>query len=184
MVIIGFNIPYNSPGLSKKKVTTSPFTLWVYFILFYFITMFGVSLFVHSNPVLTNQSFLHRHSVFLKAGGQAGASFMNVVLLTSILSAGNHALFAGTRVLYGLATCHQAPRIFLKTNKNQVPWVALLAVASVSLIFFGASFLKGGAAEIWNWAQNLVGVSNLLAWLCIGSESMIHLSFANRVVHT
>lgn len=29
------------------------------------------------------------------------ASFMNAVVLTSVLSAGNHALFAGTRVLYG-----------------------------------------------------------------------------------
>jgi amino acid permease len=26
---------------------------------------------------------------------------MNTVILTSVLSAGNHALFAGTRVLYG-----------------------------------------------------------------------------------
>jgi amino acid permease len=26
---------------------------------------------------------------------------MNTVVLTSVLSAGNHALFAGTRVLYG-----------------------------------------------------------------------------------
>lgn len=30
------------------------------------------------------------------------ASFMNTVILTSVLSAGNHALFAGTRVLYGM----------------------------------------------------------------------------------
>lgn len=29
------------------------------------------------------------------------ASFMNTVVMTSVLSAGNHALFAGTRVLYG-----------------------------------------------------------------------------------
>ena len=27
---------------------------------------------------------------------------MNTVVLTSVLSAGNHALFAGTRVLYGI----------------------------------------------------------------------------------
>lgn len=84
---------------------------------------------------------------------------MNAVILTSVLSAGNHALFAGARVLYGLAVIEQAPRVFRRTNRNGVPWVAVLAVASVSLLFFGASFLPGGASEIFTWAQNLVGVS-------------------------
>ena len=39
--------------------------------------------------------------VFTLAGSRTAASFMNTVVLTSVLSAGNHALFAGTRVLYG-----------------------------------------------------------------------------------
>jgi AAT family amino acid transporter len=72
---------------------------------------------------------------------------MNAVILTSVLSAGNHALFAGARVLYGLSVIRQAPAIFRKTNRNGVPWVSVLAIASVSLIFFGASFLPGGASE-------------------------------------
>ncbi|ORY43937.1 amino acid permease/ SLC12A domain-containing protein [Leucosporidium creatinivorum] len=109
--------------------------------------------------------------IFAQAGSTAGGSFMNTVILTSVLSAGNHALFAGARVLYGLAVINQAPAVFKKTNRNQVPWVAVLAVASVSLLFFGASFLPGGAGEIWTWCQNLVGVSNQLAWWCIGVAS-------------
>ncbi|KAJ7732094.1 amino acid permease-domain-containing protein [Mycena olivaceomarginata] len=96
---------------------------------------------------------------------------MNVVILTSVISAGNHALFAGARVVYGLSAIGQAPRIFLHTNRNGVPWVAVLAVASVSLIFFGATFLPGGVGQIWTWAQNLVGVSNQIAWWCIGVSS-------------
>lgn len=104
-------------------------------------------------------------------GSQAAGSFMNTVILTSILSAGNHALFAGTRVLYGLAAVDQAPKLLLRTNRNGVPYISLLAVSSVSLIFFGLSFLPGGGGQIWNWAQNLVGVSNQLAWLCIGIAS-------------
>ncbi|GAA5993051.1 hypothetical protein JCM10908_003079 [Rhodotorula pacifica] len=136
VIIIGFNIPYSLPNLTKKSVQTSPFTL-----------------------------------VFAQAGAKAGGSFMNAVILTSVLSAGNHALFAGARVLYGLAVIRQAPAVFRKTNRNGVPWVSVLAIASVSLLFFGASFLPGGAAEIWTWAQNLVGVSNQLAWLCIGIAS-------------
>ncbi|GAA5825423.1 hypothetical protein JCM3770_002130 [Rhodotorula araucariae] len=109
--------------------------------------------------------------VFQLAGSKAGGSFMNAVILTSVLSAGNHALFAGARVLYGLAVIHQAPAVFRRTNRQDVPWVSVLAVGSVSLIFFGASFLPGGAAEIWTWCQNLVGVSNQLAWWTIGLAS-------------
>ncbi|GAA6017271.1 hypothetical protein JCM10207_003673 [Rhodosporidiobolus poonsookiae] len=110
--------------------------------------------------------------VFQAAGSKAGGSFMNAVILTSVLSAGNHALFAGARVLYGLSVIRQAPAIFRITNRHGVPWVSVLAVASVSLLFFGASFLPGGAGEIWTWLQNLVGVSNQIAWLCIGVSSI------------
>lgn len=80
------------------------------------------------------------------------------VVLTSVASAANHALFAGARVLYGLAVIRQAPAIFRKTNAQGVPWIAVLAIASVSLILFGASFLPGGAAQIFSWCQSLVGV--------------------------
>ncbi|GAA6036035.1 hypothetical protein JCM8097_006575 [Rhodosporidiobolus ruineniae] len=109
--------------------------------------------------------------VFEQVGSNVSGSFMNAVVLTSVLSAGNHALFAGARVLYGLAVIRQAPAIFRRTNRNGVPYVAVIAIACVSLLFFGASFLPGGAGEIWTWLQNLVGVSNQLAWLCIGVAS-------------
>lgn len=41
--------------------------------------------------------------VFARAGSKAAGSFMNAVILSSVVSAGNHALFAGSRVLYSLA---------------------------------------------------------------------------------
>jgi amino acid transporter, AAT family len=123
---------------------------------------------------------------------------MNAVILTSVLSAGNHALFAGTRVLYSLAqplpdhitpssgSVHSspprhlahlrhrlsrrlAPSIFARTTARGVPLFALLATASVSLLCVGAS--RVGAGQLWDWLQNLVGVSNQLAWLSIGIAS-------------
>jgi amino acid transporter, AAT family len=86
---------------------------------------------------------------------------MNTVILTSVLSAGNHALFAGTRVLYGLAATSpqaQAPKIFCWTTKAGIPIPALLATSSVSILCFGSSFI--GSGELWGWLQNIVGVSN------------------------
>ncbi|KAJ7128964.1 amino acid permease/ SLC12A domain-containing protein [Mycena crocata] len=109
--------------------------------------------------------------VFKEAGSTFAASFMNTVILTSVLSAGNHALFAGTRVLYGLSVAEppQAPAVFAWTTSRGVPLPALLLTSSVSALCFGTSFI--GKGELWGWLQNIVGVSNQIAWLSIGLAS-------------
>lgn len=103
---------------------------------------------------------------------------MNTVVLTSVLSAGNHALFAGTRVLYGMYDLHrsfclnlysyilglsvttprQAPKMFSWTTAAGTPLPALLMTSSVSALCFFSSFI--GSGELWGWLQNIVGVSN------------------------
>ncbi|KAF1350202.1 amino acid transporter-like protein [Delphinella strobiligena] len=135
IILIGLNIPYNTPGLSKKTSATSPFTL-----------------------------------VFQMAGSSAAGSFINAVIMTSVISAGNHALFAGTRLLYTLSVQGHAPSFFGKLSKNKVPWVAVLSTSIISGALFGISFV--GAGQAWTWLQNIVGVSNQLAWIAIGIASL------------
>ncbi|TVY42002.1 putative amino-acid permease [Lachnellula subtilissima] len=135
VLLIGLNVPYNTPGLSTKKASTSPFTI-----------------------------------VFQMVGAKAAGSFINAVIMTSVISAGNHALFAGTRLLYTLSVDSHAPKIFGKLNRNRVPWIAVLATSLISGLCFGASFI--GAGQLWTWLQNLVGVSNQLAWLAISVTSL------------
>ena len=127
---------------------------------------------IRTSPRLTQQLFL-----------DAAASFMNTVVLTSVLSAGNHALFAGTRVLYGTYNLHsspllcfdtcspglstttprQAPKIFSWTTAVGTPLPALLMTSSVSALCFFSSFI--GSGELWGWLQNIVGVSNQVSRL-------------------
>ncbi|GAA5825598.1 hypothetical protein JCM11251_000304 [Rhodosporidiobolus azoricus] len=109
--------------------------------------------------------------VFDKAGAKAGGSFMNAVILTSVLSACNMALFGGSRILYGMALRGHAPSFFARLTKHGVPWASLLAVVSLSFVFFGISFAPGGAAKIWIYAQSLVGVNNQFGWVFIGLSS-------------
>lgn len=85
------------------------------------------------------------------AGSTAAGSFINAVIMTSVLSAGNHALFAGTRLLYSLAIDKHAPKFFAKLNRNQIPWIAVLATSAISILCFGASFI--GAGQLWTWLQ-------------------------------
>jgi AAT family amino acid transporter len=79
--------------------------------------------------------------VFQMAGSQVAGSFINAVIVTSVLSAGNHALFAGSRLLYSLATNHHAPKFFGVVNGQHVPWVAVLATSAISGLCFGASYI-------------------------------------------
>lgn len=83
---------------------------------------------------------------------------MNAVVLTSVLSAGNHALFAGTRVLHNLSLHSHAPKVFMRTNSRGVPWVSLIMTGSISVICVAVHWV--GGAQLWGWLQNLVGVSN------------------------
>ncbi|KAI9761389.1 MAG: hypothetical protein M4579_001039 [Chaenotheca gracillima] len=108
--------------------------------------------------------------VFAMAGSNVAGSFINAVIMTAVVSAGNHALFAGTRLLYTLAMAGQAPRFFGILNRNKVPWVAVLSTSAISGLCFGASFI--GAGTLWTWLQQLVGVSNQLSWIAIGIASL------------
>lgn len=89
--------------------------------------------------------------VFQMTGANAAGSVINAVIMTSVLSAGNHALFAGTRLLFTLAMEGHAPKVFGKLNRNKVPWVAVLATSLISGLCFGSSYI--GAGQLWSWLQ-------------------------------
>lgn len=124
-MLIGLNIPYNSPALtggegkSADEARTSPFTI-----------------------------------VFKMTGAHAAADIVNAVVLTSVLSAGNHALFAGARLMYTLAMQGHAPKFFGKLNRNQVPWIAVLSTSLIAGLCFASSFI--GAGQLWSWLQKYV----------------------------
>jgi len=46
---------------------------------------------------------------------------------------------------------------------------SLLATSSIGLLCFGSSYIGNGV--LWSWLQNLVGVSNQIAWFSIGLAS-------------
>ncbi|TFK53855.1 hypothetical protein OE88DRAFT_1654189 [Heliocybe sulcata] len=145
---------------SRNMPRVVKFVFWR-ILLFYILSIALIGLNVPWDyPGLSNRSTTTSPFtlVFQQAGSHFAASFMNTVILTSVLSAGNHALFAGTRILYGLASTGQAPPALARTTVHGVPLRALLATASVSVLCFGSSFV--GSGVLWGWLQNIVGVSN------------------------
>ncbi|KLO06770.1 hypothetical protein SCHPADRAFT_837571 [Schizopora paradoxa] len=158
---------------SKNMPRVVKFVFWR-ILLFYVLSIIMVGLNVpYDYPNLSNRSTTTSPFtiVFFEAGSNVAASFMNSVILSSVLSAGNHAMFAGTRVLFSLASSSPrlAPKIFSYTNSRGVPIYALLGTSSISGLCFASSFIGGGV--LWGWLQNIVGVSNQIAWLSIGLAS-------------
>ncbi|KXN90118.1 putative amino-acid permease PB1C11.02 [Leucoagaricus sp. SymC.cos] len=156
---------------SKNMPRVVKFVFWR-IIIFYILGVLLIGLNVpYTYPNLSNRSTVTSPFtiVFKEVGSVGAASFMNTVVFTSVLSAANHALFAGTRVLYGLSAVHQAPRFFAWTTKSGIPLPSLLATSSISILCFGSSYIGNGA--LWSWLQNLVGVSNQIAWFSIGLSS-------------
>ncbi|GJJ11925.1 hypothetical protein Clacol_006163 [Clathrus columnatus] len=141
-------------------------------LLFYVLSIFIIGLNVPWNyPNLSNEDVTTSPFtvVFALAGSKFAASFMNTVVLTSVISAGNHALFAGTRVLHNMAMHSHAPSVLTRTNRHGVPYIALLTTASISALCFVTKYV--GSGQLWEWLQNIVGVSNQVAWVSIGLAS-------------
>ncbi|QOQ38655.1 amino acid permease [Trueperella pecoris] len=87
-------------------------------------------------------------SVFSMVGLGAAASIMNFVVLTSAASSANSGIFSSSRMMFGLAKSHHAPRLFGQLSSHRVPWRALMFIGLLILIylpilFIGGSVLKG-----------------------------------------
>jgi amino acid transporter len=102
----------------------------------------------------------------IKRAGIGGLDHaINAAVLTSAWSAGNAFLFSGSRVLYGMALCGDAPRVFGRTSKNGVPWVAVLATWSIGLLAY--LNVSNTGAQVFTWFSNLSTISGFIAWIVV-----------------
>jgi AAT family amino acid transporter len=163
-------------GETKNPTQTMPRVVRNVFwriLLFYVLSvlLIGLNIPYNTDGLKSKNSRVSPFTLVLQlAGSKVAGSFINAVVMTSVLSAANHALFAGTRLMYTLSVEGHAPRVFGRLNRRQVPWVAVLATSVIGGLCFGASFI--GAGQLWTWLQNLVGVSNQLSWIAIAIASL------------
>ncbi|EHY54140.1 Amino-acid permease inda1 [Exophiala dermatitidis] len=147
--------------------------------LFYILSLLFVGLLVRSdddrllgaNPYIDAQA-----SPFVLAARDAGLkgfdSFMNVVILVSVISIGNSGVYGGSRTLTALAEQGYAPKIFAYVDRAGRP-----TVSTVTIIAFGALAYLGVAKsgiEIFDWLQALSGLAALFTW---GSICLAHIRF-------
>ncbi|KJA26160.1 hypothetical protein HYPSUDRAFT_199366 [Hypholoma sublateritium FD-334 SS-4] len=142
-------------------------------ILFYILGTTVIGLLVPSNSPglnLASTKGTAAASPFVIAIERAGIkslpSVINACLITSAASAASSDIYIGSRVLYGLASVGNAPKLFFKTLKNGLPYAAVMFTSLFCLLgYMGAS---AGSGRVFGWFVNMTAVSGLMAWFGIG----------------
>jgi len=68
--------------------------------------------------------------------------------------------------MYGLAKAGNAPKIFLRTWRNGLPWVSVVFNALFSVLAYMG--IKTGSGKVFTWLANMTAVAGLITWSGIG----------------
>ena len=110
--------------------------------------------------------------IFALIGSDTAAHILNFVVLTAALSVYNSGVYCNSRMLFGLAEQGNAPKAFLKVNRQGVPIVGLICSAVVTLGCVGLNYLLPKNALII--LMSLVVAALVINWAMI---SLSHLRF-------
>ncbi|ETS60419.1 hypothetical protein PaG_05629 [Moesziomyces aphidis] len=155
----------------RKSVPSAIRKVWIRICLFYFLGTFMIGLVCASNaPELTKGAKTASRSPFVVAINNAGIkalpSIVNAALVTSAVSAASSDLFTSSRALYSLAIAGSAPRIFARTTKRGLPYIAV----AVSVAFSALSYMsvQSGASTVFGYFANMTSIAGMVTWFCIG----------------
>ncbi|KAG6817558.1 hypothetical protein H0H87_006935 [Tephrocybe sp. NHM501043] len=146
-------------------------------ILFYIGGTAVIGLLVpHTDQTLSLADGTATSSPFVIAIQNAGIkglpSVINACLLTSAWSAASSELYTSSRALYGLALAGNAPRAFLKTLWNGLPYVSLCFCSLFALLAYTG--VNAGAGKVFQWFANMAANAGLLTWF---GTSVVYLRF-------
>ncbi|KAI1932996.1 Amino-acid permease inda1 [Ophidiomyces ophidiicola] len=167
---------------SKNPVKSLPSAIKQVFwriTLFYILGLFFVGLLVRSDDrrLLGTSGFIDvKASPFVIAAKDAGLngfdSFMNVIILVSVLSIGNSGVYGGSRTLTALAEQGYAPKFFTYVDRAGRPLFSTITVISFSLLAY--INLSADGQEVFDWLLALSGLAALFTW---GSICVAHIRF-------
>ncbi|KAG0285565.1 hypothetical protein BGZ96_010198 [Linnemannia gamsii] len=162
-----------------KHVPKAVNTVLVRIAFFYILSIFFLACIVpNDDPRLSNADGTVLNApftiVFLQAGMTGGASYMNAVIFTSVVSAANSDFYVATRMLMSLSRNGWAPRFVGKTNSRGVPVVAVAITTAFSCI--ALVMIYAGASTVFDWLVSIIGSIIFLIWC-----SILFLHFRFRV---
>lgn len=147
--------------------------------LFYILGLFFVGLLIRydDDRLLGAGGYIDVNtSPFVLVGKNANLtgfdSFMNVIILVSVLSIGVSAVYGGSRTLTALAQQGYAPKLFTYIDRSGRPLVSVIFL----LAFGPLAYINLAAAgpTVFEWLQALSGLAALFTW---GSICLAHIRF-------
>jgi amino acid transporter len=147
--------------------------------LFYVLGLTFVGLLIRSdddNLLGANPLIDVNASPFVLVGKYAGLkgfdSFMNVVILVSVVSIGVSGVYGGSRTLTALAEQGYAPKIFAYIDRSGRPlWSVIFVMAFGALAYVN---LNAKGPVVFDWLLALSGLAALFTW---GSICLAHIRF-------
>ncbi|KAI4612241.1 Amino-acid permease inda1 [Alternaria metachromatica] len=146
--------------------------------LFYILGLTFVGLLVEhtDSRLIGNSSGDANASPFVIAGKNAGLvgfdSFMNVVIMVSVVSIGVSGVYGGSRTLTALADQGYAPKLFTYVDRAGRPlWSVAFILMWGPLAYMN---LASTGEVIFNWFVSLSGLAALFTW---GSICLAHIRF-------
>jgi len=146
--------------------------------LFYILGLTFVGLLVRydDDRLLGAEGGQSNTSPFVIAAKDAGLigfdSFMNVVILVSVVSIGVSGVYGGSRTLTALADQGYAPGFFTYVDKSGRPlWSVLFILIWGALAYMN---LVSTGETVFNWLLSLSGLAALFTW---GSICLAHIRF-------
>lgn len=99
-------------------------------------------------------------------------SFMNVIILVSVLSIGVSAVYGGSRTLTALAQQGYAPKIFSYIDRSGRPLYSVIAILAFAPLAYVN--LHADGPTVFDWLLALSGLAALFTW---GSICLAHIRF-------
>ncbi|PPJ55243.1 hypothetical protein CBER1_04307 [Cercospora berteroae] len=147
--------------------------------LFYVLGLFFVGLLVpYDDPRLLGAGGLIDVSaspfvlVAINAGIPAFGTFVNVVIMLSVLSIGLSGVYGGSRTLTALAEQGYAPKFFAYVDRAGRPLPATITIIAFGGIAYVS--LASSGVTVFNWLLSLSGLAALFTW---GSICLAHIRF-------
>ncbi|KAK5661835.1 hypothetical protein OQA88_9938 [Cercophora sp. LCS_1] len=161
----------------RKSLPTAIKQVFWRISLFYIVALTLVGLLVpYNEPRLMGASHIADASAspFVIAIESAGAtilpSVMNGVILISVISVGNSAVFGSSRTLAALADQGQAPKILAYVDRTGRPLVAVLLSSAVGLLAYMSD--TETQSRVFDWLLAISGLSTIFTW---GSICLSHI---------
>lgn len=149
--------------------------------LFYIVSLTLVGLLVpYNNDQLLNGSSSADAAaspfvIAIRLAGVKGLpSVMNVVIMISVLSVGNAAVYGFSRTIAAMGESGQAPKIFAYIDREGRPIYGIIVVLAFGLFSFIAAAGAETRNEVFNWLLALSGLSSVFIW---GSICAAHIRF-------